>query len=120
MNSLYAAVAASLREGPVDNGESVTASFVFTGTFAGFDGHFPGNPVVPGIAQIYAAMITLGGSMALSEVRRCKFMRPVLPDEAVAVTVFRESTEAALRCKAEVTANGEVCATMNLVLTPAE
>lgn len=125
MLSVYDDVARSLTAGPERDGETVRAEFVFRDTFAGFEGHFPGNPIVPGIAQIYAAQITLeiaemavGGSgrkIRLQETARCKFMRPVLPNEVVRVSLAGSWDNGTMRCKADITANGEPCSSMILV-----
>ena len=118
MQSVFSGVVECLVDGPRESDGARVAGFMFPESFAGFDGHFPGNPVVPGIVQIYAAMITAGRENALGEVKRCKFMRPVLPGERVVVTLVTESIEGALRCKADITAAGDACASMTLILVP--
>lgn len=126
MLSVYDGVARSLTAGPEMSDGAVRAEFVFRDTFAGFEGHFPGNPIVPGIAQIYAAQITAetaemaeGGNrrrIRLKETARCKFIRPVLPNEVVRISLAGEWENGVMRCKANITANGEPCSSMTLVL----
>lgn len=120
MVSVYEDVARSLEAGPKHDGGVTYAEFVFHDTFTGFEGHFPGNPLVPGIAQIYAAQITAesaaGRKTRLKEMARCKFTRPVLPNEVVRVSLSGEWRGGIMRCKVDVTANGEPCSSMTLVL----
>lgn len=61
-----------------------------------FAGHFPGNPVVPGVILIeglaqtlaYLALRqTVGGTVLLTGVDGCKIRRPVRPDETVTYRV---------------------------------
>lgn len=59
-----------------------------------FDGHFPGDPIVPGVAQLgplaesqtRRAWPELG---ALLSVKRLKFMQALRPDDALALTLKR-------------------------------
>lgn len=61
------------------------ASFCFPPSFAGFDGHFPGQPVLPGVCLIQAvwvaAELALGRKMDLVEMVLAKFVAVALPDE---------------------------------------
>ncbi len=36
-----------------------TATFIFPEGFLGFQGHFPGNPVLPGVCTVQAALVVL-------------------------------------------------------------
>jgi 3-hydroxyacyl-[acyl-carrier-protein] dehydratase len=67
------------------------AEFVFPPDFIGFAGHFPGNPVLPGIAQIMAVLHACGPGLRLRAVKNCKFLRPVVPGERLSVTVERRA-----------------------------
>ena len=61
--------------------------FEFDPGFTGFEGHFPGRPILPGVVLIRAAEITAAvqfdGPVRLTGVRQAKFFRPVQPGEAV-------------------------------------
>ncbi|BDH44690.1 hypothetical protein TUM12370_07340 [Salmonella enterica subsp. enterica serovar Choleraesuis] len=94
--------------------EVTTAQFCFGEDFIGFRGHFPGNPVLPGIAQIMLAQYTAtrGRSGQLARVVKCKFTSNIKPLDNVEVQTTATSTEGASRYKATVTANGTRCATM--------
>ena len=106
-----AALVAPPAEGPAGD---VTAVFCFSPDFRGFQGHFPGNPVLPGIVQILMAEVTAGrgNDPALKEVARCKFLRPVSPGERVSVTAA-PAGEGQWIC--DLNTGGERCALMTLI-----
>jgi 3-hydroxyacyl-[acyl-carrier-protein] dehydratase len=67
-----------------ESGE-LSAGFVFPEDFVGFQGHFPGNKILPGICQIQCALSMLerwrGEKAVLKEIISAKFFSPVLPAE---------------------------------------
>ncbi len=67
-----------------ESGE-LSAGFIFPEDFIGFQGHFPGNKILPGICQIQCALSMLekwqGKSAVLKEIITAKFLSPVLPSE---------------------------------------
>jgi 3-hydroxymyristoyl/3-hydroxydecanoyl-(acyl carrier protein) dehydratase len=58
------------------------AAFVMPADHPCLAGHFPGRPVVPGVALLDALAVHLGPLAALDGVR---FLAPVLPGEDVAL-----------------------------------
>jgi 3-hydroxyacyl-[acyl-carrier-protein] dehydratase len=76
--------------------ERVVASAKFPRDSDWFSGHFPGNPIVPGVALIALveeAVITRerneGRSLAIAGVRRVRFRLPVRPDDEVTLEAIR-------------------------------
>jgi 3-hydroxyacyl-[acyl-carrier-protein] dehydratase len=70
--------------------ESIVAAARFPGDSHWFSGHFPGNPVVPGVALIALVEEAVveresgeGRSVAITGVRRVRFRLPVRPDDVV-------------------------------------
>ncbi len=61
--------------------DGVRGRFEFPESFIGFAGHFPNNPVLPGICKIKAALILLeqqyGTAVEIKEIVRAKFFSPV-------------------------------------------
>jgi len=55
-----------------------------------FQGHFPGDPMLPGIAQLHlvleAIQAHLGGGVRLTGLKRVRFKRIIRPGEAIAIT----------------------------------
>lgn len=71
--------------------DSAEIAFVVPPGYAYLDGHFPGNPIVPGVTQIgwvVAACRLLQDSGAVG-VSRYRFVRPIRPGSAIRVEVAR-------------------------------
>ena len=117
-------LASAVREALLDKPEQMQpdvrkAAFFFPESFAGFDGHFPDNPILPGIAQIMAAALTVhpDGPSRIRQIIRSKFISIVRPGETMTVKArLSESKEGAL-VTAECSTNNGVCAHIRLVLT---
>lgn len=69
------------------------------------EGHFPDNPVVPGVVLLDHAMSLLkpvhGDPVTPIEFPRVKFLRPVLPGQAVRVSSERVGTRVAFVCEVD-------------------
>jgi len=65
------------------------ANYCFDADFSGFDGHFPGQPILPGVFMIMAAVVTLeeiyGRYVKVSEVHKSRFQAPIDPGQEVEV-----------------------------------
>jgi 3-hydroxymyristoyl/3-hydroxydecanoyl-(acyl carrier protein) dehydratase len=78
-------------------GEKVTASAVVSGDSAWYVGHFPGNPILPGIAilalvkeAIIASELREGRRVLISGLGRVRFRLPVKPDDLMTLEITRE------------------------------
>ena len=73
-----------------ENGEG-PCTFSVPGTFSGYRGHFPGNPILPGIVQLSfirrLAERRLGIPLRLAGVRRIKYLRLITPDLPVTLNL---------------------------------
>lgn len=64
-----------------------------------FEGHFPGEPILPGIAIVHTVEQAIlkdiqknNERVMLDELRRIRFVQPVRPGEELKITVLREDT----------------------------
>ena len=66
MNAMARAVAAALEGAPTaDPSGEFSGLYRFSPSFPGFDGHFPGDPILPAFVQVMAAV-----SLARAATRR--------------------------------------------------
>lgn len=63
-----------------------------------FDGHFPNNPVLPGIAQLGMVYDLIAqdfdGPVSIVEVNRVRFKQIIQPDDELDVTIAPHATKA--------------------------
>lgn len=69
--------------------DNIAASFTFPLEFTGFQGHFPGKPILPGACQLQCLLALLehaaGKALALREIVLAKYIAPVFPGEEICV-----------------------------------
>jgi beta-hydroxyacyl-ACP dehydratase FabZ len=93
-----------------------------------FQGHFPGNPVMPGVLVLEAmAQVAAFGLLGvvpdrerkllyLSGVDRCKFRRPVVPGDQLRIEAEIVSLRTRVcKCRATASVDGAVCAEAELL-----
>ena len=94
-------------------------SLDFDPKFPGFDGHFPGNPIVPGVCLIAAARVfaeeVLMRSLAITEIRQCRFRRPVQTGERAEIRLRICEPEPGIRqIQASITVDGSPAAQLRM------
>jgi len=76
---------------------------VIPGTHPSLPGHFPGNPVVPGVVLLNEILDSLGRMLEqpvyVTELPSVKFLSPLKPGEALRTTLVQEeSGQMLFRC----------------------
>ena len=70
-----------------------TVERTFPSDHAAAQGHFPGNPIIPGALLLSEALraieTSLGKDLCPYQIRSAKFMRPVRPGERVSIDFSR-------------------------------
>ncbi len=97
-----------------------TCSYCFAPEFVGFQGHFPGHPVLPAFVQVLAAQTAMelrnGGPLPLQQVKRAKFMKTIHPGDEVGIHWSEEVEAGNLVGRVTVTVSGEKAAVFTLCL----
>ena len=96
-------------------------SFIFPDDFGAFDGHFPGQPILPGVVQTLAAFTAIesqhGAPFKLRSIRKAKFAKQINPDERILVAwVKLESANGSLEYKATLTRGDETVSSFILIV----
>jgi len=113
----------SMTAAPVVAGSKVTGLKNVSVNEPFFQGHFPENPVMPGVlilecmAQVAGCLFFAGEAepekklMYLSGVDKARFRRPVFPgDQLVVVAEITQVRSSLVRMKAEARVEGALCA----------
>lgn len=103
----------------LDPGKSASARKVFPADDPVFLGHFPGEPIVPGVllaeaiaqlAGIAAAADSPGSRFYLTAIRQMKFPSPALPEREILITVTLSANLGGL-----IQAEGTACIETSIV-----
>ena len=101
------------------NGASVF-EFRFSEDDPTFAGHFPRRPILPGIFQLemarMAAERVLNCALSLREVSKAKFLRTILPEEVVRLTLKLSESGGAINVRANFSVAGRPAGETLLIL----
>ena len=108
-------------------GQSAICSRIFPASEPFFAGHFPGDPLVPGVILAEALAQTAGiacgqtgKSYRLSAIKLMKFLRPVRPEAEVILKADKSGEMGGLvQFRVEATVEGEIAAEGVVILNEA-
>ena len=114
-------IAAAQVNGPHIKADGSTAfEFRFSKEDPTFAGHFPMRPVLPGVFQLEMARVAaervLNSRLALREIPKAKFLRPILPDELVRLDLKVSEKEDSIHVRAAFFVGGRPAGETLLVL----
>src|SRR4051812_35520014 len=118
-------IRAALLKGPIHEADgAVSFEFRFAATDPIFAGHFPGQPLVPGIFQTemtrLAAESTLANTLDIREIVRAKFLRPILPEEVIRLSLKLSEEASIIQARATLVAGGQTAGEAALKLCRSE
>ena len=98
--------------------DRMTAAAVVPGDSAWYAGHFPDNPILPGIAilalvkeAIIATELREGRRVVITGVSRIRFRLPVKPDDRMTFEITREEKRGGMAYLFSVSLAGEAACT---------
>ena len=103
---------------PTGEGEYV-CSMNFDPAFPGFEGHFEGNPIVPGVCLLEAARAAaetvLEKNLSTQRIAQCRFRRPIRAGECAEIRIKIAETEPGTwQVRADIRVESAVCAQLRL------
>jgi len=113
----------SVRAISSDAPASAALEFRYDPSFTGFQGHFPNDPILPGVCLLQSLRVGLEKAWAtqlrLTNILNAKFIMPVRPGETLlfAVTETARSPQA-ISVKAKVTRDSQRVAELSIQLEP--
>ena len=116
-DSIEQALMESLTEYTVDRGEdmSVNGTFVFQPDFPCFQGHFPDQPILPGIIQMAAvrslAIKALNRQLVPTATGRIKFRGFIQPKEQISINVNLKKSQMTWRAIFSISHENETVTT---------
>lgn len=122
--SLYTDIEHALISVSGSPGEGIRAEFNFPAGLELFKGHFPGTPILPGIAQIELVKFTLEAvfkrPLAIRSVKKTKFSSLIEPDAPVIVEIHlpapKEGEAGLISARAKIRTRDRAAGLINLVL----
>ena len=111
--------------GPAEFPEPGTAErrYRFADSFVGFDGHFPGFPVLPALVQVLTAVTVAealqGRPLEVSSMENAKFLLQIQPDTEVSVRCRAHPTPESCSVDVKVCVPKGVAASFRLNVSPA-
>lgn len=92
---------------------------MFQDDFLGFNGHFPGHPILPGIVQIMLTQYTVaqGLNAVITKIKKCKFAGQIKPKDHILLRVDETFFDNGNKYKATVYANDVLCTNVSFELS---
>lgn len=98
----------------IEDGIEVRQSYCFPADFIGFEGHFPGYPIVPAVVQILMAQLLaeehLGLVLPIRSIERSKFHRQLKPGDVIDVCCRRKQIRGKTVIDSQLTTDNELVA----------
>jgi 3-hydroxymyristoyl/3-hydroxydecanoyl-(acyl carrier protein) dehydratase len=95
------------------------AQLYFSNSFVGFDGHFPGSPLLPGILMMKTGLliseISVGKHLCVKKVKHAKFAKSIFPGQKVNLNINLKVQKDSIQINAALTHNKETCAKYSIL-----
>ena len=96
-------------------------AYLFKSDFSGFQGHFPGNPILPAIVQLITARESIieqmNKTLVITKISRAKFQKIIVPDIPFTVIWNISNEENSFVCKCKLETDGEPASSFTITLS---
>lgn len=124
MSQLRQEILQALLQGARPSDTGLQRRFRFPETFIGFQGHFPGEPVLPAFIQVLTAQVAVeehcGEPLLLEKLLRARFTRIIRPGEDALFDWDEEHDADEIRAKAVISVEGEKASSFIMSLKKAK
>lgn len=122
--TMHASITAARISGPTPEPDgSAEVEFRFDPADPVFAGHFPKQPLVPGVFQLEMARMgaewLTGGQLCVREIARAKFLRPIVPTELVRMNLKVSDSNGTISIRAIFSVGGQAAGKTVLTLAKA-
>ncbi len=97
--------------GPGLEPDSWEAKFCFDPGLPLFQGHFPGNPLLPGVMQVEMANLAMtritGAHYRVVGVKKAKFMGQIFPSDLITLHLAARDREGGLQVRVQLSVDGK-------------
>jgi len=109
---MRASITAARVSGPLPQLDGTTSiDFRFAAADPVFEGHFPNQPLVPGVFQLEMARMgaewLIGEQFGVREISKAKFLRPIVPAELVRMNLRVSDGDAGIGVRATFSVGGQ-------------
>src|SRR5215510_8329714 len=102
---------------------TASVEFRFSATDPVFAGHFPNQPLVPGVFQLEMARLgaewLIGEQLGVREISKAKFLRPIIPTELVRMHLRLSESNGDIAVRATFSVGGQAAGETVLKLVKA-
>jgi 3-hydroxyacyl-[acyl-carrier-protein] dehydratase len=121
---MLASISAARINGPsLQPDGTASIDFRFAATDPVFAGHFPKQPLVPGVFQLEMARMgaewLLGKQFGVREISKAKFLRPIVPTELVRMNLRVSESHGGIAVRASFSVGGQAAGETILKLVKA-
>ena len=121
---MRASITAARTSGPSSTPDgSASIDFKFDAADPVFAGHFPKQPIVPGVFQLEMARLgaewLLREQLHVHEIARAKFLRPIVPTELVRMNIKVSEADGSIGVRATFSVGGQAAGETVLKLVKA-
>ncbi|HKK90890.1 MAG TPA: hypothetical protein VJ936_05795 [Desulfobacteraceae bacterium] len=118
--NLYQELARSLISVSSQTEETIHAVFCFDKDLAMFKGHFPNDPILPGILQFEMVKLALEKALdtffSIGSINKSKFSGPIHPGETVEITIHVNQEQERLKARAVLKTEKTTAGKINLIV----
>jgi 3-hydroxyacyl-[acyl-carrier-protein] dehydratase len=102
----------------------ITAEYCFSPELEVFSGHFPGNPILPGVFQIemirYALETILHDNYIIKVTSKAKFTSIILPDSKITIRIKTTDIDGGIKLRAKSYVDQKMTSDVSLVFSSAD